>query len=184
MNNRRKWAAGLISLILLVMNFQSALAHESVTVGDYEIEIGWLNEPPITGQQNAIIVNVSDTSNGEALPVEDIPSLTVTISYGGQSKILTLQPLGEETPGQFIAPILPTIPGQYTLILGGKLGDTNVDNVEAEPEEVAPADTLQFPKVAPVDQSTETTTTNWLVYLSLLIGLIAMGLGIMALRKT
>ena len=183
MNKKKFLTAGLISLIALVLNFQLALAHETVTVGDFEIEYGWLNEPVIAGQMNAFVVNISNTSGGEAHPADDASALTVTVSYGGQTKTLMLQPLGEDTPGQFIAPILPTIPGQYTLIFGGKLGDTDVNNVEVEPEEVETADTLQFPSVDSTEQNTSTGVMNWLIYLSLLIGLIALGVGVASLRK-
>ena len=182
MNKKRFWAAGLVALMALALSFQLAFAHESITVGDYEIQIGWVNEPSVVGQQNAIAVNVSDTSSGEAQPVEDVSSLTVAISYGGQSKELTLQPLGEDTPGQFVAPILPTVAGQYTVTLGGKLGDIAVD-AQVEPEEVQPADTLQFPSAETTQQSSGFGMINWLIYLSLLIGLIALGLGMSALRK-
>jgi hypothetical protein len=139
-----------------------------------------MNEPPIVGQQNAIVVNVSTTKDHQ--PVEDISGLTVTLSYGGQNKTFTLEPLGEDTPGQFIAPILPTIPGQYTIDLGGKLGDTEVKS-EVQPEEVQSADVLQFPSVTAADQNSNLGILNWLIYLSLLIGLIGLVLGVMALRK-
>lgn len=99
---------------------------------------------------------------------------------GDQSKVLTLQPLGEETPGQFVAPILPTIPGQYTLTLGGKLGETDV-SVDVEPEEVQPANTLQFPVVQSAQP--EGGRTDWLIWFSFLVGLIGVGLGVTALRK-
>lgn len=180
MNKKLFVPACLLAIMALLASYQTVLAHETITVGNYEIEIGWANEPPIVGQQNAIAVNVSDTSSGEAQPVEDVSSLTVTVSYGGQSKELTLQPLGEDTRGQFVAPILPTVPGQYTVTLGGKLEDTAVE-AEVEPEEVQPADTLQFPSAAP--QSADLGMMNWLIYLSLLVGLIALVLGVMALRK-
>lgn len=183
MNKKKLWTAGLIALFALVLNFQLVLAHEHVTVGDYEIEYGWLNEPVIAGQMNAFVVNVSDTSSGEAQPVEDVSALTVKVSYGGQSKTLTLQPLGEDTPGQFVAPILPTIPGQYTLTFGGELGDTDVNNLEVEPEEVETADTLLFPNVTSTEESANPGVMNWLIYLSLLIALIALGLGVMSLRR-
>lgn len=183
MNKKIYIPACLIALIALLLSHQTALAHESITVGDYEIEIGWVNEPAIAGQQNAIAINVTDTSGAEAQPVEDVSSLTVTVSYGGQSKELTLQPLGEETPGQFAAPILPTVAGEYTLKLGGTLGEAAVD-AEVHPEEVLPADTLQFPSVESSDQSASAGVTNWLIYLSLLVALIALGLGVSALRKS
>lgn len=179
MPRNKSWVACLIAIFLLVMNFGSALAHESIMVGDYEIELGWLDEPPIAGQENAIVVNVTETSSGEARPVEDVSSLTVTISYGGQSRVLALEPLGEDTPGQFMAPLLPTLPGQYTVIFGGRLGDTEVNEIEAEPEEVEPADKREFPVLSSPEQG----VSNWLVYLSLLIGLAALGVGTMALRK-
>jgi len=180
MNKKKLWTAGLISLFALVLNFQLALAHEHVTVGDYEIEYGWINEPVIAGQMNAFVVNVSDTSSGEAQPVEDVSALTATVSYGGQSKTLMLQPLGEDTRGQFVAPILPTIPGQYTLTFGGNLGDTDVNNVEVTPEEVETADIIQFPSVAPAMQN---ESGNWLTWLAVFLGLIGVVLGTAALRK-
>ena len=179
MNKTSLITAGLIALMAILLSYQTALAHVNITVGDYEFEIGWVDEPPIVGQQNAILVNVTDTS-GE--PVEDVSSLTVTISYGGQSKTLTLQPQGEDTPGQFMAPIVTTLPGQYTIILGGQLGDTDI-SAEVEPEEVSSADTLQFPSVQAEGQSTTSGATAWLIWLSLLIGLVGVGLGVTALRK-
>jgi hypothetical protein len=182
MNKKLFMSACLIALTALLTGYQAVLAHETITVGDYEIELGWLNEPPVAGQQNAIAVNVSNTSGGEAQPVEDISSLTVTISYGGQSKTLTLEPLGEDTPGQFVAPILPTVPGQYTVTFSGQLGDTPVD-AQVEPEEVASADTLQFPSLESSVQSADLGMMNWLIYLSLLVGLISLVLAVMALRK-
>jgi hypothetical protein len=186
MKKRFFLTACLIALIGLLTSYSIVFAHESITVGDYTLEIGWLSEPPVVGQQNAIVVNVSTTSDEQ--PVEDVSNLTVTISYGGQNKTLTLQPLGEDTPGQFIAPILPTVAGQYTVKLGGTLGDTAVD-AEVEPEEVQSADTLQFPSTASEasaaseEQPANLGMMNWLIYLSLLIGLIALVLGVMAFRK-
>ena len=31
-----------VVLLLLILNFQNVLAHEGITVGDYDLEIGWL----------------------------------------------------------------------------------------------------------------------------------------------
>jgi hypothetical protein len=175
MRKKYYWLSALICLCVLGINFLPTMAHATVTVGDYEIEYGWINEPVIVDQQNAIVVNVSDTSGADAMPVEDVSALTVTVSYGTQSKTLMLQPLGEDTP---------TIPGQYTLIFGGKLGDTVVDNVEVEPEEVETADVLQFPNVASNEQSSNVGVMNWLVYLSLLMGGVALVLGVVSFLRS
>ena len=177
MNKKIILSACLFVLIALLTGTQTVSAHETITAGDYEIEIGWLNEPPIVGEKNAIVLNVSDTSGGQS--VEDISSLTVILSYGNQRKPLTFHPLGEDTPGQFMAPILPTVPGEYEVIVSGSLGDTAVD-AQTHVEEVQPIDTLAFPSV---DSATQPAGTDWLVWLSILIGLIGVGLGVMALRK-
>lgn len=181
MNGKKLYLAGLTSFIVLMFNVQLVLAHETITVGDYEIEVGWSTEPPIVGEKNAVVVNISDTSGGGEQPVEDVSSLTVIISYGGQNKVLALQPLGEDTPGQFVAPILPTVPGEYEVIFSGSLGDTAVD-AKTHVEEVQTPETLAFPSVASA-QSTG-AGADWLVWLSIFIGLIAIGLGVTALRKT
>jgi hypothetical protein len=183
MNKKLYVPACLIAIFSLFLSHQTAYAHESIIVGDYEIEIGWLSEPPVAGQMNGFEISVSNTSSGTAEPVEDISSLIITVSYGGQSKELTFEPVGETAPGQYEVAILPTVAGQYMLVFSGQLGDTLVE-AHGEPEEVSPADSLQFPSVESANQSANVGATNWLIYLSLLIGLIALGLGVSALRKT
>lgn len=183
MNKKLLITASLLAMIALLASYQTVLAHEHITVGDYEIAVGWVNEPPVAGQANGIEIGVSNSSTGEEQPVGDISGLTVTISYGGQSRELAPEALGEDNPGQFEAPILPTVPGQYTIIFSGQLGETPFVEVQVEPEEVAPADTIQFPSVVSSAQSAELGMMNWLIYLSLLVGLIALVLGVMALRQ-
>jgi len=137
------WLSGLLALIALILNFQLTLAHESITVGDYTLEVGWLNEPPVAGQNNAIVVHVLTTSDNQ--PVEDVSSLTVTISYGGQNKTLTLEPVDEHSPGQFIAPIVPTVPGQYAVIFGGRLGESTLSMYKWNRKKCSPPIHLHSP---------------------------------------
>jgi hypothetical protein len=182
MNKKTLGLAGFIALMGLILNFQLAQAHESITIGDYTLEIGWLSEPPVVGQHNAIVVHVSTTSDEQ--PVEDVSGLTLTISYGGQSKTLTLEPLDEHSPGQFAAPILPTVPGQYTVHFGGTLGDAAVD-AEVEPEEVQPADTLQFPNIDATQPETRGLgRTEWLAIAGLVSGLAGLALSLFNMRKS
>ena len=183
MKNNTLWLAGLFAFLAVLLNLQPALAHEGITVGDYEIVVGWVSEPPIAGQMNAIEIRVSDTSSGTEEPVEDVSSLTLTISYGGQEKTLVLESVGEDSPGQFIAPILPTTAGEYEVIFGGTLGDTEVE-AETHVQEVQPADTLSFPIVDSAQpERTSFALTDWLAVAGLLTGLAALGLSIYNLRK-
>lgn len=185
-------AAALSALLLVIFTFGTALAHESVHVGNYEVEIGWLNEPAVAGQRNAIVVNVAD--GADATRDVDVSKLVVNIAYGDQTKTLTLQPLSEEAKNQYIAPILPTIPGKYTIQLRGKLGETDV-STDVEPEEVLAADTISFPsgQGAPGQRNGGFGggnfgggfgLTTWLSGGALLVALVALALGILALRKS
>jgi hypothetical protein len=81
-----------------------------------------------------------------------------------------------------MAPILPTVPGEYEVEFGGTLGNTPVD-AHTHVEEVEPADTLAFPAVDST-ASGAVAGADWLIWLSLLVGLIGVGLGVIALRKT
>ena len=178
--------AFLLALMALLLNSQAAFAHESITVGNYEIVYGWMNEPPIAGQLNGVEIFVNDTSSGSEQPVQEpiVQSLVVVLTYGGENRTLTLEPIFD-TPGAFNATILPTIPGLYSLKFSGALGDTPVD-AEVELEEVQAPDAVQFPKgasTAPTGQNTEAGTADWLVWLSLLLGLSALGISVIALRK-
>ena len=179
-------AAFVIAFLALLLNFQSAFAHESITVGDYEIVYGWVNEPPIAGQMNGVEIFVNNTSSGEAQPAEEhiIHSLVVELSYGGETKILTLEPVFDAS-GAFDATIIPTIPGLYSLKFSGTLGETAVDT-EVELQEVLAADAVQFPRVASTastDPSTAKGTADWIVWVSLILAVVAIGLATIALQK-
>jgi len=173
----------VLSLSALLLNFKIVFAHESVTAGNYTIEVGWTEEPPIVGQRNAIVVNISDSSSAEA--EIDISTLVVEVSYGGQTKTLTLQPLSEETKNQYVAPILPSVPGKYTVKLSGSLGATAIAN-SVDVEEVEGADLLSFPSV-PAEkpaQSSALGLSAWLAIAALVVGLAGLVLGFLAFQKT
>ena len=114
--------------------------------------------------------------------MENVSDLVVSVAYGDQTRALLLQPLGEDTPGQFVAPILPTIPGQYTVQLSGKLGDTDV-SAEVEPEKVQRQEVVQFPIVEPSSQNVGLGLAGWLAVLGILLAIVGIGIGVIALRK-
>jgi hypothetical protein len=180
MKKKTLWMA-FFTLLTLILNVPSVLAHESITVGDYEIVVGWATEPPYAGQMNAIEIHVVNTSTEQ--PVDDVSSLTLTVSYGGQEKSLKLEEVGEDSPGQYIAPILPTLPGEYSVIFGGELGDTAVD-AETHVHEVQPADALAFPIVESAQAETNSLgTTEWLAIAGFVSGLAGLILSLFNMRS-
>jgi hypothetical protein len=173
--------ASALVVVAALFSFQSASAHTTVHIGNYDVEIGWVDEPPVVGQRNAIVINVSNTSSTDA--TVDISKLTVNVSYGGETKTLTLQPLSEDATNQYIAPILPTIPGQYTVQLRGQLDTTDISS-DVQPEEVVSSDTLAFPSAA--NSKPQTSGGGWSVWVSivaLIAGLAGLIVAWLAFRK-
>lgn len=57
---------GLLAIAILSISLLgSAYAHKGQIVGDYKIDAGWKNEPPIAGQSNAIEVIITKASMTE-----------------------------------------------------------------------------------------------------------------------
>ena len=181
MNRKLFSIASIVAALVIILSYQIASAHTTIHVGNYDVEIGWVDEPPIVGQRNAVVVNVSNTTAANS--VVDISKLTVDVNYGGQTKTLTLQPLSEDTTNQYIGPILPLVPGQYTVQLRGQLDSTNISS-DVQPEEVVPADTLAFPSAATSpSKSGGISLSGWLAAIGMIVGLSALILAFLAYRK-
>jgi hypothetical protein len=136
-------ALGLLASFLIPL---TASAHEGVTVGKYELEVGWVVEPVLLDETNAVFLSVVNSDTKE--PVEGLTTLKVTVTTGGQSRDLELRPLGEDAPGQYAADFIPTVRGQYTVKLSGQIEEQTVD-LSVDIEEVELADAYQFPITLP-----------------------------------
>jgi hypothetical protein len=184
----------LLSSIFLLTG--SASAHTTIIVGKYAVEIGWVNEPPIANEPNDVVVNVAGAPSEGSTPAAgpaptqiapesiDVSKLVVTAEYGGQSKQLTIQPLGEDTPGQYVAPMMPTRAGIYTIHLTGMVGDTAIDK-DVQPEEVQLPDLVQFPRL-PGEQSSNSSglgLAGWLGIAGVVLGAIGAVSGMIALTR-
>ncbi len=186
----RKWsvslrAAGLALALLMAFSLVTiAWAHQTVTVGDYAVEYGWVSEPAVVGQPNAVVINL--TLNGATASQDanvDVSGLKIQAVLGDQSKFLTFQPLGENTPGQFIAPITPMRPGKYTIHLSGSIGKTQFDT-DVMPEEVQTADVVQFPVMSdPNASSSSLGMAGWLGIVGIVLGALGILLGGIALAR-
>ena len=108
----------------------------------------------------------------------DASKLTAVISYGGQTRPLTLEK-SFGTTNQYAAHLIPSIAGKYTVQLRGKIGDTDV-NVDVEPEEVAAVDSLAFPAMPAAQAQPAMRVVDWVSLGALVISLGAL---VLALRK-
>jgi hypothetical protein len=130
--SRAAMVAAPLALLMTLLSSGTTSAHFPVTAGPYTIEVGWKNEPAYVGQQNAVLVIVTDADDK---PVTDLPAdaLSVVVSTGGQqSTALPFEPAfdaaeGEGTLGEYDAAILPTAPGGYDFHITGTIHEQTVD---------------------------------------------------------
>lgn len=186
-------ALGLCASLLIPV---TASAHKGVTVGKYELEVGWVVEPVLLDETNALFLSVvnSDTKK----PVEGLTTVQVTVTTGGQSRVLELRPLSEDAPGQYAADFIPTVRGQYTVKLTGQIEEQAVD-LSVDIEEVELANAYQFPITLPSVAELSRGLTNlqtqnealrnsialnqWLAIGGMIFGAAGLALGIINLRR-
>jgi hypothetical protein len=198
MKSKKLTVLVLLLAMGLLLPSQVVSAHQTLTVGDFAVEYGWVNEPAIIGQPNDVVINVTQLSAADsATPTAqaggaavqpasgdiDVSSFIIQVVYGGQTKILTLQPLGENTPGQFVAPMTPMLAGKYTIHLGGTIGATAFNN-DVQPEEVKTADVVQFPLVDSSQAAGSSTgSPSWVGIAGLVLGALGTVLGVYSLLR-
>ena len=154
----------------------SALAHEHRAVGNYEFVVGWLNEPALAYEPNGLDLRVSFFPNGvpeiteeneaeaeaAAQPVEGLEeTLQAEIIAGGgaQTRELTLEPaFGEE--GAYESPLIPTVPGDYSFHIFGKIKDQDIDETFSSGPEtfgvIEDPSEVQFPEKLPSNAELQT----------------------------
>jgi hypothetical protein len=180
-----------------------ASAHEERTVGEYEVEVGFSEEPALVNQLNGVFLSVMK----EEVPVEGLDeSLAVELIVGGGAakKEISFVPI-EGEPGSYVAAFLPTVTGDYTFRIFGEIEGTEVnesfesgpgrfDSVESRDEAAfpeAPADNAALSatvqalnsKIAGLESGGSDGTARTVGAAGLVAGLIALGLGGYAVMK-
>lgn len=136
-------------------------AHTIDAVGEYRLEIGWMNEPVVSQETNGIELYVSPL-----IPCTDIKvamdcaaSQEFQNGIGGLEKDIKIQlvyqdekiilPLVEDhnIPGKYYAFVNPTVPGFYQANLIGKIGETPL-SISMHPPKVKERSYIEFPKPA------------------------------------
>jgi hypothetical protein len=118
-------AAAILAILAFLWPITNASAHGSTTVGDYQIEIGFKNEPALQDQPNGLDLVVTNTkTNKPVTGLED--TLQAEIIFGASKKTMKIEPV-EGEDGAYTAFVLPTAVGDYTWHISGKIEDTPVD---------------------------------------------------------
>jgi hypothetical protein len=116
-----RWGATVITLALAA----AAAAHETQSVKQYRLTIGWGEEPAYSGYKNSVDVDVAD---GAGAPVTDLGggALAVEVTFGDERIVRPLLPSGLK-PGRFRAGLLPTRAGTYTFHVTGTVKGQTID---------------------------------------------------------
>jgi hypothetical protein len=146
-----KKIARLLAILMLFLTFTAiaidyrpVMAHVEMVQGDIRIVAGWLNEPPIVGQLNDVVLIITRVSDGQ--PINNaLSQAVVTLNKGAQSKSLQFQPTEES--GMYTATILPTEPGQYAVVMNGTIVGQAIDG-QTEIEDVEDTARFTFPTAA------------------------------------
>ena len=170
----------LSALIVLPFSVSVALAHGHIEVGEYELVIGFKNEPAYQGEPNGLDLRVTNKQTGEK--INDLAdTLTAEVMFGGSKKEVVIRPVWGED-GAYTANVLPTEAGDYTWHIWGDIKGTPVDvSMISSPETfsaVQAKSTVAFPAAEPTTAELrgEIATANQTARVALIVG----GLGVLA----
>ena len=146
-------AAMLVAATSFIAFSGTAAAHERRTVGPYEFEVGWLNEPAFAGLINGLDLTVTDTRSNKA--VEGLEqTLTVDLQTGGLAPLPLTLTARFGTPGAYDGDFMPTAAGTYTFHIKGKIATLAIDEkFESGPgrfDDVESTTAIQYPTKVPV----------------------------------
>jgi len=146
----------LLGIILIPSTLSIAHAHTIDSVGEYRLEIGWMNEPVFSGETNGIELFVSPLEPG--LEPEDqefkdgILGLEKTLKLQlvlKDDKIKLSLVADHNIPGKYYAFVDPTVSGYYQANILGKIEDTTV-SLSMHPPQVKERKYIEFPEPADV----------------------------------
>ena len=152
----------ILSLLLIPSVAGIAYAHTVDAVGEYRVEIGWMNEPVVSGETNALELYVSPliTCPDISIPLECANSQEFQNGIEGLRKLLKIQFVYDKTqtitlplvndhdiPGKYYAFITPTVSGYFQANLIGKILDTPA-NLSMHPPPIAERSYIEFPELS------------------------------------
>ena len=150
----------LLSLLVIPSFAGIAYGHTVDAVGEYRVEIGWMNEPVMSGETNGLELYVSPLAACPDIPIplECANSQEFKNGIEGLRKFLKIQFVYDKTqtitlpfvadhdiPGKYYAFITPTVSGYFQANLIGKILETPV-NLSMHPPPIAERSYIEFPQ--------------------------------------
>jgi hypothetical protein len=142
----------MLSLLIIPSLAGITYGHTVDSVGEYRVEIGWMNEPVVSGETNAIEFFVSplepDLEFEDQIFKNGISGLKKTVKiqllYKDESIVLPLSP-DHDILGKYYAFINPTVSGFYQANILGTIKDTSI-SLSMHPPKVSERSYIEFPE--------------------------------------
>jgi len=188
---------------LIISGFSIAFGHTIDSVDNYRLEIGWMNEPVVSGETNGIELFVSPLEPGLDLKNQVFQngiqglekSLKMQLVFQDHKITLPLQ-ADHDIPGKYYAFVNPTISGYYQANILGTVGETTV-SLSMHPPKVDERSYIEFPEssdltlnqlidghttiVGEVNDLKESITELEKSNMQISIGYVGIGIGIIAI---
>ncbi len=158
----------LAVLVLLSYNvlITQASAHITKKFGSIQVQVGWNDEPPLTGLLNNVIVDVNQTSGKTQTPIINaLANLNILVKYGGVTTSLEFLP-SPTIDGLYVGKIIPSRVGSYSVILNGTIQGQKISS-QVPLDLVDSSQKLTFPDTVSgsgtdviVSSGSASTTTN------------------------
>jgi hypothetical protein len=156
----------MFAVLFLITDFISithmpVYAHVSETFGNFTVEVGWSDEPPLVGEINNAIIQVNKGTESTYTPVRNaLSGIYILVKYGGVTKTLDFEP-SEQSAGLYEAKMIPTRLGSYSLVLNGTIQEQSIVNAEIPLDDVEGKQKLSFPDSGDsVEGTTNTPATT------------------------
>jgi hypothetical protein len=158
----------LIVLVVLSPNvlINLASAHITKKFGSIQMQVGWSDEPPLTGVLNSVIVDVNQTSGKTQTPIINaLGNMNILVKYGGVTKSLDFLP-SPTTDGVYLGKMIPSRVGSYYVVLNGTIQGQKIssqlplDLVDSSQKLAFPDTATGFGTDAIVTGGSASTSTN------------------------
>jgi hypothetical protein len=173
-----------LALFIAVLVPFTVFAHGHTEVGDYELVIGFHNEPAYQGEPNGLDLFVTNMKTEK--PVNGLEeTLHVEIIYGSSKQELKMETQWGQD-GAYTAYVLPTAAGDYTWHIWGDIEGTPVDvSMSSSPDtfsSVEPKSSVAFPaaEATPTELKTQAQTAMVIGIIGIVLGLAGV---VLALRN-
>ena len=151
----------IVTILTIPLLVPSAFGHTVDAVEEYRLEIGWMNEPVVSGETNGIELYISPLvpCPDIEVPMDCAASQEFNNGIGGLEKEIKMQLVLKEDkiilpfvadhniPGKYYAFVNPTVAGFYQANLLGNIEETAL-SLSMHPPKVNERAYIEFPEPA------------------------------------